>query len=59
MVSSGILLIPDFRHTHIHTHTQGDGHIKLLPFPEDNENGLIVSNGSEVVCVEGILFIDQ
>jgi len=46
-------LIPDFRHT------QGDGVIKLLPFAEDNKNRLIVSNGSEEVCVEGVYFIDQ
>jgi hypothetical protein len=45
--------------TRFWTHTHGDGLIKFLPFPEDNKNGLIVSNGSEVVCVEGIFFIDQ
>jgi hypothetical protein len=32
-------------------HTQSDGLIKLLPFPEDNKSGLIVFSGCEVVCV--------
>jgi len=40
-------------------HTQGDGFIKLIPFPENNKSWPIVSNGSEVVCVEGMFFTDQ